>query len=340
MPRPRHCSDANDERRFGSLGSETCSPELHAAVAIAFAAFVEWWAQVLEALDGLMEVRSVDLLHPTPGRAPIHVPLLDPSSVLALVARARYGTDGDTACSWYVGLVRQEVTAQWGGVAGFFIPFCGSCDIEGQDSLRRIWTIVDPGAHRRLPEALPAAVRPRVGWFESRLQGGVRVGSTVQLRTSFWQQARSPRTLPTGPGILCVGPSHATLANLVIVSSVREDAHAVLEGTHRAVVVSYRCGELAWSRRLLGLDSMKVRAKPVDIRRAFTRLPSGWGYYEIRRLDHMVEGGVTPDVCLVARDRNRVDFTTGDRVEFTPFTGDSAAPLDWTVAVHFMDVRA
>lgn len=225
--RPRQCPASRDCRSWAyvfrvDLGRPDSHAEVHREVASAWAALGKWLSALGDALDLSPGLGSIRLAHPEPGREPIDTGLVDADLSHVLVSAVQKA--GEEVDGLYVGLIAQEASARWVGLAGFFVPICPVCEDRGvaraTDSVLDILT--DCGFEEVKSSAVPEGARPQPGWFDGgRLQTICR---RVVPGRSEWRPwpPKSQSGLP-GVGVLVrVRPVISSLAGLVLCESAAE----------------------------------------------------------------------------------------------------------------------
>lgn len=191
-------------------------------VAAAWSAASTWLAGVDHAAGEGQGLTSLLLPHPASGRAPLTTGLIDADSIHAVVAAAQKA--GQEVDGLYVGLVAQEPSARWLGLAGIFLPVCPRCDGRGVGrATDRVLDLLGGNGFEEIPGILiPAGLRPGSGWFDrERLQTVARrTGGSRRTPWSPWPPAVSGDR-PTGV-LVRVGPVVTSLSGLVLCVSVHE----------------------------------------------------------------------------------------------------------------------
>jgi hypothetical protein len=217
-PAPRHCPAARDCRAWAydprtSTADEPHDDLLHDRCDQARRALEDWLVRVIPPLRSTTAIKDLTLAHPQTSRAPLRTGLIDPTTTYLVVADAE--RSGVRAPAAYVGLVSQEPTTRWTGVAGFFLPWCPRCDPDGIETiegylprlLRELGVTLTP------LHDLPGSLHPRPGWFDpDRLLYGARVNHDPSIAT-LWTRC-SPHL--RGPALVRVGPVHTSLTGLVL----------------------------------------------------------------------------------------------------------------------------
>ena len=227
VPAPRHCPSDRDCRTWAVVPHpDSADPadhqRVHNEVEDAWRAVAKWLAALDEALGDAPGLSSLWLPHPEPGRAPVNVGLVDADlshAVIAAVQKAGEEVDG-----LYLGVVAQEPTARWIGLAGSFLPICSACNRGGvaQATDRLIELLVRSRFDEIASAQVPVGLRPRPGWFErDRLQTVASRPSAA--RRSAWQLWPLANSLaPEAEVLVRVGPVVTDLNGLVLCRSSRE----------------------------------------------------------------------------------------------------------------------
>jgi hypothetical protein len=159
---------------------------------------------------------------------------MNTSRSLVMVANAQRMEQEQALDGLYVGLVHQDLTGRWLGIAGFFLPGC-TCDPRGVDATERLslglrrpafpdqrlaaWRLTPLGQ-------LPAAVRPRGGWFDDR----ARVAACLdRLNGGGWRTWHPNHRLPDKDALVRSGRVDAALNNLFFVNSARVEIPEITE---------------------------------------------------------------------------------------------------------------
>ncbi|WP_134772756.1 hypothetical protein [Ornithinimicrobium flavum] len=191
-------------------------------VAAAWAALDVWLSALADVLEPSPGLRNLELTHPEPGREPIETGLVDADLSHVLVSTVQKA--GEEVDGLYVGLIAQEPSARWVGLAGFFVPICPVCDGRGvarvTDTVLDILT--DCGFTEVKSSAIPEGVRPQPGWFDGgRLQTLCR--RVVPGRSEWRPWPPKSESGHPGVGVLVrVRPVISSLAGLVLCESSAE----------------------------------------------------------------------------------------------------------------------
>ena len=197
---------------------EQVDEEVEAAWSAAFT----WLEAADQALDDGHGLTSLLLPHPQAGRVSVETGLVDADFVYAVVAAVERA--GEEVDGLYVGLVAQEPSTRWIGLAGFFLPVCPICDRGGvARATDRMLDLLTRSGFEEIPgSAVPEGLRPGPGWFDRERLQTVARRSTAPLRTTWspWPPA-AQGNLPTA-FLVRVGPVVTSLCGLVLCASTQE----------------------------------------------------------------------------------------------------------------------
>lgn len=218
-PPPRQGPRRWDRRTWAHLVDPGETEESHALtdqdIDLAWESCAGWLVSVAEALGDGPGLADLTLPHPDPERLPIRVGLVDGDQFYMLIAGAQLR--GEEVANLYVGLVSQELSSRWVGVAGFYLPTCPACG--HRKTTQRLDRLLDHvgglGFVEVAASRLPDGLRPRPGWFDNRLHA-VLAHPSASRRTPW---AAWPPTVSRGAFLVRTGPAVTNLDKVVMRSS-------------------------------------------------------------------------------------------------------------------------
>lgn len=197
-------------------------------MAEAWEAFQDWLTGVFERLGSTEGLGRINLNHPEPGREALETGVIDTDLIHLVVSTGQIA--GEEVDGLYVGLVAQEPSARWIGLAGFYLPVCPLCDLNGVGPAtdRALDIAATLGFEEISHSSVPAGLRPAPGWFDrGRLQAVCR--RTMTMARTNWRLWPPTSVEDTFPGYLVrVRPTITTLGGLVLCAS-REEADGLPE---------------------------------------------------------------------------------------------------------------
>lgn len=223
----RQCPGSRDCRTWAYVPRvEPDQVQGHAAVdlevAAAWDALEVWLAAVGDALDASPALSSMRLPHPEPGREPIHTGLVDSDQSHVLVSSVQKA--GEEVDGLYVGLITQEPSRRWVGLAGSFVPTCSLCDGPGvAKATDRALNLLTRFGFEEIPaSAVPEGARPHAGWFDrGRLQTICRRPDSGRTEWRQWPPETQPGSLAAAM-LVRVRPVISTMAGLVICETLAQ----------------------------------------------------------------------------------------------------------------------
>ncbi len=239
----------------------------------------QWLSDLKDDLDAAT-THQLQLTGADPRRDPLVRQDLDPSTAHVLMGLARRGVNRAPAV--YVSLVCQRVDAVWHGVAGAYVAVCTcSSESNGRAAAERLAQALPAEAAPIATARLPVGLRPRPGWWESRLRTAHRLyprSGRLWTMTDLHAVA-----LPRGNAALIrTGPRTTSESNLLYIDDQEQiDALAPLladpDGPALAVV---RVGHRQLLRRLAGDDGQAVQPALLDPSGKGRHAPVGWSVVE------------------------------------------------------------